>query len=73
MAVTTTNFFCLIFFRIPLKPGIYRFAGSASLLAFSVIMCNTNRGLIFYYWHNIFEIVGVKFVEIESLHQPMSI
>ena len=31
-------------FRIPLAFSIYRFFGSASLLALSVFMCNPNRG-----------------------------
>ena len=34
--------FC--FFVIPLKPGIYRFSGSASLLALSIFTCNWKRG-----------------------------
>ena len=39
------NFFRLIFFFIiPLKPGIYRFSGSASLLALFVFACNRKRG-----------------------------
>ena len=42
---TKLFFFDLIFFFIiPLKPGIYRFSGSASLLALSVFACNRKRG-----------------------------
>ena len=37
----STDFF---FFIIPLKPSIYRFSGSASLLALSVFACNRKRG-----------------------------
>ena len=32
------------YFRIFLKPGIYRFSGSASLLALSVFVCDRKRG-----------------------------
>ena len=43
--VTTFSFLDLIFFFIiPLKPGIYRLSGSASLLALSVFACNRKRG-----------------------------
>ena len=57
------------FFRISLKPGIYRFSGSASLLALSVFICDPNRGysghfdfiidllLSCDYWHNVLEAV----------------
>ena len=34
----------IFFFIIPLKPGICRFSGSASLLALSVFACNRKRG-----------------------------
>ena len=39
-------YFCLIFFFfiIPLKPGIYRFSGSESLLTLSVFACSRKRG-----------------------------
>ena len=34
----------IIFFIIPLKPGIYRFSSSASLLALSFFTCNRKGG-----------------------------
>ena len=40
-----------------LKPGIYRFSGSANLLALSVFLCDHVFSLIFYYWHNVLEAV----------------
>ena len=36
---------CLyFFFKFPSKPGIYRFSGSESLLAVSVLVCDWKRG-----------------------------
>ena len=32
------------FFRFHSKPGIYRFSGSASLLALSFVVCDWKRG-----------------------------
>ena len=48
------------------KPGIYRFSGSASLLALSVsyaiqtedIAAILILSLIFYYWHNVFRVTA---------------
>ena len=37
-------FFTLNFFRIPLKPDIFRFSGSATLLALSIFMRDRKRG-----------------------------
>ena len=37
-------YFFTFFFRFPSKPDIYRFSGSASLLALSVLVCDWKRG-----------------------------